>query len=89
MKYRNPFEVINIGTGIDISIGNLAGTIKEIIGFRGKVEFDSAKPDGTLRKLLDIRNLKSLDWKPKVGYLLGLETVCFWYLEKLKNERFK
>lgn len=84
MKHKNIFEIINIGTGVDISIRDLAQTIKEIVDFKGRIEFDNSKPGGVSRKLLSIQRLKSLGWRPKTGLRLGLEEVCFCYLEKFR-----
>ena len=65
MQKYNEREIINIGTGEDISIKNLAQTIKKIIGFKGKIVFDKTKPNGTPRKLLEVSKLKELSFKPK------------------------
>jgi len=73
---------INIGTGIDVSIKELAETIKNIIGFQGELVFNSTKPDGTLRKLTDVTKLNSLGWKHKVNLTEGIEMVYQWYINK-------
>ncbi len=73
MKKYNSHELINIGTGSDISIKDLAMTIKRISGFQGNLVFDRTKPDGTLRKLMDNRRLVNLGWKAKVGLEKGIE----------------
>ena len=64
---------LNIGTGKDISIKDLAKTICEIVGFSGKIIFDKSKPDGTPRKLLDINKVSKLGWKPETPLRLGLQ----------------
>lgn len=64
---------MNIGTGEDISIGELATLIKNLVGFEGELEFDSSKPDGTMRKLLDVSRVKSLGWEPTVSLEEGLK----------------
>jgi GDP-L-fucose synthase len=87
MQHYDSSEIINIGTGIDISISDLAKVIKEIVGFEGEIEFDTNKPDGVLRKLLDISRLSSLGWEPKIELRSGLETTCRWYLKKLNLAR--
>jgi GDP-L-fucose synthase len=66
---------INIGTGKDISIKELATMVQEIIGFEGEIVWDDAKPDGTPRKLLDVSKLQALGWKERVGLEEGIETV--------------
>ncbi|WP_100610475.1 GDP-L-fucose synthase family protein [Confluentibacter lentus] len=70
---------INIGTGEDISIKELAETIKEIIGFKGDLVFNYTKPDGTLRKLTDVSKLNSLGWKHTVELKQGIERIYKWY----------
>ncbi len=71
---------INIGTGIDVSIKELAETIKQTIGFKGELVFNSDKPDGTLRKLTDVSKLHSLGWKHQVGLQQGIIEIIDWYL---------
>ena len=73
---------INIGTGIDISIKELAYVIKEIIGFKGEFYFNTEKPDGTMIKLTDPSKLHSLGWKHKVELKEGIEKMYRWYREK-------
>lgn len=74
---------INIGTGKDISIKELAETIKEIIGFKGSLVFNTEKPDGTMRKLTDVSKLNSLGWKYKVELESGIGKAYKWYLNIL------
>lgn len=71
---------INIGTGKDISIKELATLIKEIIGFKGELYFNTEKPDGTMKKLTDSTKLNSLGWKHKVELENGIKTMYEWYL---------
>ena len=73
MNYQGDIpSLINIGTGEDIGIERVATMIKEILDFEGPLVFDSSKPDGTMRKLLDISKIKQLGWKPKVSLRDGL-----------------
>ncbi|WP_428739707.1 GDP-L-fucose synthase family protein [Sulfurimonas sp.] len=72
---------INIGTGTDISIKELAELIKEIIGFKGELTFNDSKPDGTMVKLTDPTKLHNLGWKHKVELKDGIKTMFDWYLE--------
>ena len=72
---------INIGTGIDISIKELAETIKEIIGFKGELYFNADKPDGTMKKLTDVSKLHSLGWKHQIELREGIEKMYNWYKE--------
>ncbi|MGE5943773.1 MAG: NAD-dependent epimerase/dehydratase family protein, partial [Flavobacteriales bacterium] len=73
---------INIGTGIDISIKDLAILIKRIIGFKGDLYFNTEKPDGTMKKLTDPSKLHALGWKHKVTIEEGIERAYRWYTEK-------
>jgi len=73
---------INIGTGVDISIKELALTIKKIVGYEGELYFNTTKPDGTLVKLTDPSKLHGLEWKHTVELEEGINRVYTWYLEK-------
>ena len=73
-RYSSP-EPVNIGCGEDISIAELAGLIAGIVGYRGQIEFDSSKPDGTPRKLLDVSRLQSLGWRPRITLAAGIEST--------------
>jgi GDP-L-fucose synthase len=75
---------INIGTGVDISIKELAQTIKKIVGFRGELYFNTEKPDGTMVKLTDPSKLHALGWRHKVELEDGIRRVYEWYLENNK-----
>ena len=79
-------KIINIGVGRDISIKELAGLIKDIVGFEGDINFDTSKPDGTHRKLLDVSRLESLGWKSKISLRNGIEQTYRWYLENESDE---
>jgi GDP-L-fucose synthase len=70
---------INVGTGIDISIKDLAELTSRVVGFSGRIEWDSTKPDGTPRKLLDISRMSALGWKAKIPLELGLEQTYEWF----------
>ena len=73
MKNYNSSEVINIGTGVDITINDLALTIKEVVGFKGDIYFNTDMPDGTPRKLLDVSKLKELGWEYKTTLREGIK----------------
>ncbi|MES2060065.1 MAG: GDP-L-fucose synthase [Patescibacteria group bacterium] len=77
-------EPINVGTGKDLSIKALAEMIKKIAGFKGKILWDSSKPDGTPRKLLNIEKIKKLGWKPTVSLEKGIGSTYEWYKQKNK-----
>lgn len=78
---------INIGTGEDCTIGELAELIKAVVDFPGKLTFDASKPDGTPRKLLDVSKLHSLGWKHSISLEDGLRQTYQWYLENQENIR--
>ena len=71
---------INIGWGKDLSINDLAVMIADIVGFTGLIEWDTSKPDGTPRKLLDTSKINKLGWQPKIGLRDGIESTYKWYL---------
>jgi len=75
MKNYNEAGLINIGVGEDLSIKELAETIKEIVGFHGKIVFDPSKPDGTPRKLMDVSRISELGWKAQIKLKEGIKTV--------------
>ncbi|MGC4057574.1 MAG: GDP-L-fucose synthase [Chitinophagaceae bacterium] len=75
MQSYNEAELVNVGVGTDISIKDLASMIREIVGFDGDVIWDSEKPDGTPRKLMDVSKLNSLGWKASIGLEEGIRNV--------------
>ena len=78
---------INVGTGIDCTIRELAETIAKVTGFQGRLEFDATKPDGTPRKLMDVSRLSDLGWKASIGLEEGLRDAYQWYLENIELAR--
>ena len=72
---------INVGTGEDISIRELAGLVAKITGFRGRITCDTSKPDGTMRKLMDVSKLHALGWQAKIGLREGITSTYRWFLE--------
>ena len=76
-------EIINVGVGEDLTIAELADTIRDVVGYRGRIEYDSSKPDGTPRKLLDVSKLHGLGWRARVSLRDGLRTTYAWYLENV------
>jgi len=73
---------INVGTGIDITIREMAEVMKQVVGYEGKLTFDAAKPDGALRKMIDITKLKKMGWEYSVDLKEGLEETYKWYLNE-------
>jgi GDP-L-fucose synthase len=78
---------INIGTGEEVSIADLAILIADVIGYTGQFHFDTSKPDGTMRKLTDVSKLHSLGYKHEVSLREGIERVYSWYLENSANAK--
>lgn len=87
MKTYNDSQFVNIGTGLDISIKELAELIKKQVGYKGKIKWDESKPDGTPRKLLDVTKLTSLGWKNKINFEDGISSTIKWYNNH--SDRFK
>lgn len=84
MKNYSGNDLINIGTGQDMTIKELAEMVKEIVNYQGKIVWDTDKPDGTPRKLLDTSKLKNLGWVYKTEIKEGLRETYNWYLSKIK-----
>lgn len=82
MENYNDLQFVNIGVGEDVSIRDLAELIKEVVGYEGQLEFDSTKPDGTPRKLMDVSKLNALGWKAKTKLRDGIKLA---YEDFLKN----
>lgn len=80
---------INIGTGKDCSIRELAETVKRVVGFEGKLIFDSSKPDGAPRKLLQVSLLQNLGWRYKISLEQGLREAYQWYLNNIDSDTSK
>lgn len=76
-------EIINVGTGKDITIKELATTIADVVGFKGEIVWDTSKPNGTPRKVLNVDKIKSLGWEPKVGLKDGIKKTYELYKESL------
>jgi GDP-L-fucose synthase len=73
---------INVGTGVDVTIYEMAQTMKQVIGFKGEVVFDSSKPDGSPRKLIDVTRLSNMGWNYSVGLQEGLQKMYDWYVNQ-------
>jgi GDP-L-fucose synthase len=80
MRYYDDSEIINVGVGKDVKIQELATIIGQITGFRGEIVFDSTKPDGTPRKLLETSKLQRLGWRAKIPLKEGIAATYDWYL---------
>jgi GDP-L-fucose synthase len=83
-RYDSP-DIINIGCGQDVTIRELAETVCEVLGFEGDLVFDTSKPDGTPRKLLDMTKLFGLGWRPKIPLRDGIRDTYQWFLRAKTN----
>jgi GDP-L-fucose synthase len=84
MDYPDPGRLghfVNVGTGQDLTIRELAELVGEIVGFRGELTFDATRPDGTPRKVLDVSRLESLGWRPRIPLREGIERTYRWFVE--------
>jgi GDP-L-fucose synthase len=78
-------EIINVGVGNDVTIAELAELVKEAVGYPGQIIYDTTKPDGTPRKLMDSSRLHALGWTPKIPLSEGTKSTYAWYLEQLQR----
>lgn len=84
MNNYSSSEIINIGTGKDLKIRELVQVVKKIVGYSGKIVWDTSKPDGTPKKQLDVTKLFELGWQPKISLKEGIKKEYHWYLDNLK-----
>jgi len=76
---------VNLGTGVDVTIRELAETVQRVVGFEGELVFDASKPDGTPRKLQDVSRMEALGWKSKVGLEDGIRVAYEWFVENVNE----
>ena len=82
MQQYDEADHINVGTGEDVTIKELAESISTVVGFVGDIEWDATKPNGTPRKVLNVDKIKSLGWEPKIGLREGIEKTYEWYINQ-------
>jgi GDP-L-fucose synthase len=82
MKHYSDMGFLNVGTGKDVTIGEFAALVGEVVGYEGKIVYDAARPDGPPQKLLDVSKLKALGWAPKIPLREGLTAA---YADFLKG----
>ncbi len=87
MRHYDGEQLVNVGTGVDVTIAELAAMVREVVGYRGELEFDTTKPDGTPRKLLDVSRLRSLGWSASTSLADGLESTYRWFLQNRNTFR--
>jgi GDP-L-fucose synthase len=85
-SYPRP-NFVNLGTGVDVTIRELAEMIKNVVGFDGRLEFDPGKPDGTPRKLFDVSRMQAMGWQARVGLQEGVRRTYSWFLENKGTRR--
>ena len=81
-NYKDIGEHVNITDGTDIQLKDLFSMVKEIVGFEGKIEYDTSKPNGTPRKQMDATRIKSLGWQPKIPLKQGIKQFYEWYVNE-------
>ncbi len=79
-EYDDPQNIINVGTGTDITIKNLAETVADVVGYTGAIMWDTSKPNGTLRKVMDVSRIKQTGWYPQIGIEEGLQRTYNYFL---------
>jgi GDP-L-fucose synthase len=84
LNYDEP-EIVNVGTGVDITIADLARLVQKTVDFRGSLVFDPTKPDGTPRKLLDVSRLTALGWRAQIELEDGIKSTYAWFLETARQ----
>jgi GDP-L-fucose synthase len=84
---QDPGELLNVGTGQDLPISELALLVREVVGYEGEIRFDPTKPDGTPRKVLEVSGIRRLGWKPGVALREGVAGTYRWYLEASEDRR--
>lgn len=87
MRNYESGEIINVGTGADVSIAELAQIIKEVTGYEGETIFNTSKPDGTPRKLLDVSRLEEFGWRHQIGLRKGIEQTYQWFINNQADFR--
>ncbi|MDB4906942.1 MAG: NAD-dependent epimerase/dehydratase [Gemmatimonadetes bacterium] len=80
MQHYDRSEILNVGCGVDVEIGELAALIKRVVGYEGAIEFDTSRPDGTPARRLDVSRLAALGWQPQIGLEHGLKETYRWFL---------
>ena len=87
MRTYDGNELLNVGTGVDVTIAELAEMVRDVVGYRGRVAFDPSRPDGTPRKLLDVSRITALGWRARTSLTDGLRQPCQWYTATLAAGR--
>jgi GDP-L-fucose synthase len=83
MQHYEGADIVNIGTGTDLSIGDLAALVRDVVGYQGEIVYDSSKPDGTPRKLVDVGRISALGWQARIPLAAGIAATYRWFLEQI------
>ncbi len=86
MNHYDDEEIVNIGIGSDLSISDLAALVKEVVGYRGEITYDTRKPDGTPRKLVDVTKITGLGWHARISLAEGISSTYQWYLDNMAGK---
>ena len=87
MDHYSEEQIVNVGTGQDVTIRELAETVARVVGFAGRIAFDPSRPEGTPRKLLEVSRLKALGWSPAIGLEEGVADTYRWFLDNIDTLR--
>jgi GDP-L-fucose synthase len=87
LEHYSDEPIVNVGVGADVTIRELAETVGAVVGFKGKLEFDTTKPDGTPRKLLDVSRLTRIGWRAQTPLVDGIRTTYDWYVRNANTVR--
>jgi len=87
MEHYDGPEQVNVGTGHDVTIKELASIVADAVGYTGEIDWDSSKPDGTPRKLLDVSKLASSGWTPSIDLVTGIRSTVEWYRNNVERVR--
>jgi GDP-L-fucose synthase len=87
MRHYEGEDFVNVGAGQDISIGELAAMVRDVVGFEGEIDYDTSKPDGTPRKLLDVSRITALGWEAQTPLRTGIESTYAWFLKHQNSFR--
>lgn len=81
MQHYDGADIVNIGVGSDLSIGELAALVKQVVGYQGEIRYDTSKPDGTPRKLVDVTRINGLGWRARIPLADGVASTYQWFLD--------
>ena len=87
MERYSDGEIVNVGSGQEVTIAELAALVKDVVGFIGRIHYNTSMPDGTPRKLLDVSKLSALDWQSKISLAEGVSSTYAWFLQHGQNAR--